>query len=57
MSMLPRRVGLGIAMVVLQGFSTYVQYGGNVLTFLEHAKVRQKSSSLVLSTGFTGLTE
>ena len=27
-------------MVVLQAISTYVQYGGNVLSFLDHAKVR-----------------
>ena len=33
-----RRVGLGIAMVALQGISTYVQYSGNVISFLYHAK-------------------
>ncbi len=40
LSLLRCRVALGLTMVVLQGFSTYVQYGGNVLSFLDHAKVR-----------------
>ena len=35
-----RRVALGLTMVILQGISTYVQYGGNVLSFLDQAKVR-----------------
>ena len=39
--MLRHRIGLGFGMVVLQGISTYTQYGGNVLSFLYGAKVRK----------------